>query len=351
MKIKSLLIGSAALMTASTGAYAADAIVMAEPEPVEYVRVCDVYGAGFFYIPGTETCLKIGGYVRFEVRATAGFAGYWTRSRFTPTFDARSETEWGTLRGYAEVEMNYDSLNVVNAAGVLAPTGNYFNLAHAFIEVIGGSGTLRIGRTHSPYSRFLGYGGPGTNDGAYGFNNTQEISYTFAGSNGFSAIVALVENSRVNGGVGFANSWATNVEAGVNFAQGWGSIGAIAGYDGFNNQWGAKAVARFNGGNGFSAGLHVFYASGGAGTFNTYRVSANQLNWSALGHVNFAFSPKAAVFASAQWFDNSVWAFVGGVAFTPAPGLLIRPEVTYTTAGAAGGAGVWGGLVRVQRSF
>ncbi len=66
MNIKSLLIGSAAALIAVSGARAADAVV-AEPEAVEYVRVCDAYGAGFFYIPGTETCLKIGGYVRYQI--------------------------------------------------------------------------------------------------------------------------------------------------------------------------------------------------------------------------------------------------------------------------------------------
>ena len=59
MNIKSLLIGSAAALTAVSGAQAADAIVAAEPEPMEYVRVCDAFGTGFFYIPGTETCLKL----------------------------------------------------------------------------------------------------------------------------------------------------------------------------------------------------------------------------------------------------------------------------------------------------
>lgn len=29
--------------------------------PAEYVRVCDQYGAAFFYIPGTNTCLRLGG--------------------------------------------------------------------------------------------------------------------------------------------------------------------------------------------------------------------------------------------------------------------------------------------------
>src|SRR5690606_13569201 len=41
MNIKSLILGSAVSALAVTGAKAADAIIIAEPEPVEYVRVCD----------------------------------------------------------------------------------------------------------------------------------------------------------------------------------------------------------------------------------------------------------------------------------------------------------------------
>ena len=67
MNIKSLLLGSAAALIAVSGARAADAVVVAEPEPAEYVKICDVYGAGYFYIPGTETCLRIGGYVRYDI--------------------------------------------------------------------------------------------------------------------------------------------------------------------------------------------------------------------------------------------------------------------------------------------
>ena len=67
MNIKSLLLGSAAALVAVSGARAADAVVVAEPEPVEYVRVCDVYGTGFYYMPGTETCLKVSGYIRYDI--------------------------------------------------------------------------------------------------------------------------------------------------------------------------------------------------------------------------------------------------------------------------------------------
>ncbi|WP_349364149.1 MAG: porin [Roseitalea porphyridii] len=66
MKIRSLLLGSAAAMTAVTTANAAD-IIIPEPEVVEYVRVCDAAGEGYFYIPGSETCLRISGYAQYEM--------------------------------------------------------------------------------------------------------------------------------------------------------------------------------------------------------------------------------------------------------------------------------------------
>ena len=68
--VKSLLLGSAAGLVAVAGAQAADLPVKAKP--VEYVKVCSIYGAGFFYIPGTDTCIKIGGWVRAEVDFNAG---------------------------------------------------------------------------------------------------------------------------------------------------------------------------------------------------------------------------------------------------------------------------------------
>ena len=63
--VKSLLLGSAAGLAAIAGAQAAD-LPAKKAVAVEYVRVCSAYGAGFFYIPGTETCLRIGGRVRAD---------------------------------------------------------------------------------------------------------------------------------------------------------------------------------------------------------------------------------------------------------------------------------------------
>ena len=133
MNIKSLLLGSAAALVAVSGARAADAVeVVAEPEPMEYVRVCDTYGAGFYYIPGTETCLRVGGYIRYDIGVgqqgladvvdkedlSNGFIEtndtYYKRARFALQVDARSETELGTLRGYAQVNFDWDTYRIGN---------------------------------------------------------------------------------------------------------------------------------------------------------------------------------------------------------------------------------------------
>ncbi|MBB2830982.1 UNVERIFIED_ORG: hypothetical protein GGD51_001087 [Rhizobium esperanzae] len=123
MNIKSLLLGSAAALAAVSGAQAADAIVAAEPEPVEYVRVCDAYGTGYFYIPGTETCLKIEGYIRFQVDVgdqplnfSASNDSDWdAKTRGQVQFTAKSDTEYGPLTGVIVMQFNADNASEQSA--------------------------------------------------------------------------------------------------------------------------------------------------------------------------------------------------------------------------------------------
>ncbi|AAK86828.1 membrane protein [Agrobacterium tumefaciens] len=139
MNIKSLLIGSAAALAAVSGAHAADAIVAAEPEPLEYVRVCDAFGTGFFYIPGTETCLKFGGYVRFQTdfgRDKSGVSDWdsFTRAQFE--VDTRTDTELGALRGFIGLRGNADN-------GSSSSSSVFVD--QAFIEL----GGLKVGKFYS----------------------------------------------------------------------------------------------------------------------------------------------------------------------------------------------------------
>jgi len=67
---KSLLLGSTTAFVAVAGANAAD-LPSKKAAPATYVKVCDAYGAGFYTIPGTDTCIKVGG----RVRADFAFSG------------------------------------------------------------------------------------------------------------------------------------------------------------------------------------------------------------------------------------------------------------------------------------
>ena len=69
------LLGSAAVIMTMVGAQAAD-LPSKKAAPATYVKICDAYGAGFYTIPGTDTCVKIGGYVRAEYQYVPGQLTY-----------------------------------------------------------------------------------------------------------------------------------------------------------------------------------------------------------------------------------------------------------------------------------
>ena len=122
--IKSLILGSAAGLIAMSGAQAADLPVKAKA--VEYVRICSLYGAGFYYIPGTDTCIKLSGYLRVDVLAnsnsddTGNVSGqaaaqnrltnaFTWRSREDLDIDTRTATEYGVVRTYMDAVFSWTS--------------------------------------------------------------------------------------------------------------------------------------------------------------------------------------------------------------------------------------------------
>jgi len=133
--VKSLLLGAAAGLVAVAGAQAADLPVKAKP--VQYVKICSLYGAGFYYIPGTDTCLKVGGWVRYETAYgyNGSFTSLWFnnnlnnratnenpwRAKGIISFDAREQTEYGTLRSYATLGIS------TSTVGENQGTANYVN--------------------------------------------------------------------------------------------------------------------------------------------------------------------------------------------------------------------------------
>jgi len=195
--VKSLLLGSAAGLVAIAGAQAADLPVKAKP--VEYVKVCSLYGVGFYYIPGTDTCLKVGGFVRHEW----GFHGggshsqylsganalnnredthdVQSRTRANITLDARTQTEIGTVRTYIRFGPQWTTGNGDNGE-------QYFDAA--FIQFAG----FTVGKIRSFYDFAEAIAGTYTTlvgiGGSTG-NGVNTIAYTAQFGSGFSATIGV----------------------------------------------------------------------------------------------------------------------------------------------------------------
>ena len=178
--VKSFLLAGAAGLVAAGGAQAADLPVKAKP--VEYVKVCSLYGEGFFYIPGTDTCIKIGGWVRYDQYFNSGGSGdpyitgssgrnesfdsadYQMRARTVMSFDARTQTEYGVLQSYYRAGFELTS-NFVSQGS--------FRNERAFIRFAG----FTFGKTQSyfdtwahPWSYAHGYLGAGADTSGTGRN-------------------------------------------------------------------------------------------------------------------------------------------------------------------------------------
>src|SRR5258707_6727565 len=197
--VKSLLLGTAAGLVAVAGAQAADMPVKAAP--VQYVKICSLYGDGFYYIPGTDICPKIGGYVRGEYFYNYGssgtngpFAGvsgmkvrfdgqgFLMRTRAYAWFDSRQQTEYGTLRSYLQIGIIYD---------VRLSTNTNFSANRAFIQFAG----FTIGTAQSFYDFYSApassfFGPPSSDTGDSGW---KVFAYTAQFGNGFSATFSFEE--------------------------------------------------------------------------------------------------------------------------------------------------------------
>lgn len=329
MKLKSLLLGSAAALIAVTGARAADAVV-ADPEPVEYVRVCDMYGAGFFYIPGTETCLKLSGYVRVEyiytdaeqtVRATnvktEDSAGDWRyRGRFN--IDARNETDWGTLR--SQLRFQGDSANANGTGGSDTPAV----IDRALISV----GGLQFGYSDSFTTTHHGYGWQkAANDGFYSYDQATMLQYTYA-ANGFSGTVGVQQST-----TGTSASENLDLYAGLAYAGSWGRVAGSVINDGLSDDLAWKISANISVIE--NLGINGWYASDDGKTRFVRAYTSDLVETEYGVDVNYQVSDAVNIWAGYTAYDSgSTTGLEGhaigvGAIWNPIPGLSFRPEAVF----------------------
>ncbi len=349
MNIKSLLLGSAAALVAVSGAHAADAIVAAEPEPLEYVRICDAYGAGYFFIPGTETCLKIGGKVRTEGKwydaydADSHNGTLW-HTRAELQLQTATDTEYGPLKTNTELRWDWNDGNATST-----------NLLHASISL----GGFTVGKEDSQFNVFTGYAGDVINDdvvydGPYELN---QITYNYDAGNGFTAVISVEDSNSGSGATGANGEDSTNhylpdVVAGVGYKAGAWGFKVVGGYDSIVEEGAIKARVDAD------FGVFSAFLMGGWNTdgdkLNKYAGAGSEGigwgDWAVWGGVGVPVNEKLKWNLQLAYTDSKVFAATTNVKWNPVKNLLIEPEVSYTNWDSIN-KDQWAGILRFERTF
>ena len=280
---KSLLLGTAALITAASFAQAAD-LPVAKAAPVDYVRVCDWTGAGFFYIPGTDTCIAIGAQVRIEgvfisnsrtlTPVPAGTSNILGRTivpardrdesgflaRVRLGVDTRTQTAYGTLRAYIQYQIDrvqgtYAEGGLSGGASTITNSGgNNAALRRGFIQFAG----ITAGRVQSFFDFYAdnyNYEGIANSDLAQNV-----LAYTYQVGGGLSATFSIEDRNARNltaQGLGYINAGANAVTTGARY--GGETIPDLVGVLRYDQAWGSAQL---------SAAYHEIQAESGpfAGT-------------------------------------------------------------------------------------
>ena len=249
-------------------AQAADLPVKAKA--VEYLRICSAYGAGFWYIPGTDTCLELGGYLRVDTTFNGGAQGqpawsgdigqqncyrdYWSaRSRMALTFDTRTATEYGVVRTFAHGNFQFTTQgnNTVNpnsistslpVAGTTSlfnqPAEGYVGIEYLFIQFAGFTFGKSASAYATPWNGFPGnissslIGGPDTTTGVNNMQYTVDLGNGVSGSIGLDDPtvygrtnvynLSLSLNATMETGNAYAGVHAPDVVGNIRVDQAWG---------------------------------------------------------------------------------------------------------------------------------
>ncbi|MBD9375410.1 porin [Rhizobium sp. ARZ01] len=354
MNIKRFLLSAATTFVALNDTCAADSsILISEPETSGYLRVCDTYGTGYFYIPGTETCLKLEGYVWGQVGADS-YSGpgsspdYLTYGSFPGDqthmstsvrlqLDARSETELGTLHGRMRVVADIPSIDPAS--------GSDINLEQGFVDL----GGFRIGYLETAWvdtknGGVSSWGSHSWGGLSYGYFFRNLISYSIGSDESFAATLSLED--------GDSSNYVPDAVGLLSYNQAWGGVWAKFGfdedydYDGASG-WGASAGLQLNtpGGNG-SLRLITYYSDADV----VYGVGAPYLaitggngaaEWSVLASYYHQFTPIFGASLGGQYFSDfyeglsdrktgvSAYEAEISLVLTPVNNLEIRSEIYY----------------------
>ncbi|GHB37035.1 porin [Pseudovibrio japonicus] len=301
MNIKAIAIAAAAAATATSG-QAADLPV--DIAPVDYVRIDDAYGAGFFVLPGTETAIKIGGQVRVEAKFNDltkdedykkkdNHQNF--RARANIRVDTRTQSELGLIRTFADFQFTSDT-DARDNEGVTLDKG--------YVQV----GGLTFGRATSAFDLWTGELATNVFDRHLSDDTVWQASYTYALANGLTIAGSIEDNSDRQHGIYEGTEAGNTVPSFVAKAllnQGWG----WAGLSGAVTKVGAVGVDTSEVGYGVSAGFGINLDMIAPGDVINFQAAYAD---GALAYVGADDTTDAVVSTGGKLKTNKAWSVAGG---------------------------------------
>jgi len=289
-------------------------------------------------------------------------------ARAEVTLDARSETEYGTLRGYIRLRAD-STMQAPNPAlgvneGEMLSRGlddHYAFVQDAIIEL----GGLAMGLTDTLYDAGLS----GEFDRGGG-DRVHFVRYTFDAAQGVQLAVALEEADA-------DYDYTPNVVGKIGFSQGWGGANLWGAYDATAEEFAVKAIVTANltetvfveGIATYESGPNFYSVDpyngvsvpSGLGLPTTADTGAE---WSAGGLIGAQFTPKFKGSIGAQYFSNAghldqlgfaeIDVLRAGVTldYQIVQNFAAKLAVNYVTADTpAGDVDGWTGFLRFDRTF
>jgi len=308
MRIRTLLLGTAAAFAVGGTAQAADLAVAVEP--IDYVKVCDAFGTGYYYIPGSDTCLKIAGKVQLDawvydsskVTDTSGYGptGYtydsysssWEfKSEAAVNFTAKTMSDMGpvvTYFAFVTNSNNSDWKGAVKGEKMVRWDGGY-----------GAIGPLLFGWTGSTFDPSGGF----TYDGAKR-SDTKTDQLRFSYMMGTWGIMLGLEDPRDRWG-GMATGDMPDIILALTGGAGgldWKLSAGVADLT-VGTAWGANLQATIDLGGGAKLRGNIAYADNG-GSF-TGSANGSGASWSAFLSAIVALSGNVNAAATVSYVDHA----------------------------------------------
>jgi hypothetical protein len=384
--IKSLLLGSAAGLVAVASAQAADLPTRKGPVAAEYVRICSITVAGApvvgFVLPGSDTCVKISGYVTaqieggnlnqgyaynpatgIQIKAASGSQGvsnltpatgsasgtnsrdsFGYTTRFNLTLDAVSNTAYGPLVSHGEYQFNHGEGFDNTGRG-----GSDGGLNQAYVTWAG----LTAGKIASFFS-FTGGGYGWANffsPDRKGYDQPDVLAYTASFGGGFAATISAESSAHLEdmtGGSSFLGSAAWNgmrapdIVGALSVHQAWGSaqISGVAhnvragAADGTNlDKWGWAIDAGVSFNIPSMAGTSIGLTGAWSRNAIVYSGLPDAM-WGEQGAVNG--NGQAMALGDAYYNGNGTWSTPEAWSISAYAQFVINPQVTFQIEGSYG---------------